>query len=317
MLLSLADLVPEMASGAVEEAHATIREAVEAMYDARNGGVWSSLYPNGSRVPVRTVADFAYIGQAMGTLFATTDLSRGERSADIPASVWQGMSEFAWSELWVPDSHWVVSLSPKDAVNTPTNLLIRRADWGTGGSYGGIPGMVGESLAVADGNYTRATELLSSCSVATHRGSIGQAIAITTPPQFRNLSDNYFWSDGLNTSFSQSRYTIPEPPYQPSWPEFFDGATFNRTAPGHPGYLPTGPTGGMFGSYYWPTTERSIANVGAAFPEAVIRTLFGWQPSWRQPACSGSRASRVRCAARRHGCSRAPKSPACATRSRS
>ena len=44
------------------------------------------------------------------------------------------MSGFAWSELWVAESHWVVSLSPKDQVNTATNLLIRRADWGTGGS---------------------------------------------------------------------------------------------------------------------------------------------------------------------------------------
>lgn len=61
------------------------------------------------------------------------------------------------------------------------------------------------------------------------------------------------------------------------------GATFNRTADGHPGFLPTGPTGGLFGNYYWPTTERSIANVGAAFPEAIIRTIFGFQPGWRQP----------------------------------
>ena len=156
--------------------------------------------------------------------------------------------------------------------------------------------MVAESLAAADGNFSRATQMLSSCSVATHRGSIGQAIAATTPFQFQNLSDNYFWSDGSNTSFSQSKYTIPEPPYQPSWPEFFDGASFNRTVPGHPGFLPTGPSGGPFGNYYWPTTERSIANVGAAFPEAIIRSLFGFQPSWHQPPCPA--ASRQQCVER-------------------
>jgi hypothetical protein len=103
---------------------------------------------------------------------------------------------------------------------------------------------------------------------------------VETPAQFRNLSDNYMWAQGLNTSFSQAAFALPTPPYQPNWPEFFDGATFNRTAPGHPGFLPTGPTGGLFGNYYWPTTERSIANVGAAFPEAIIRTVFGYQPGW-------------------------------------
>ena len=209
----------------------------------------------------------------MGTLLAATERGDGKRSAAIPDVVWKGMGEFAWTELWVPESHWVVSLSPKDKVNTPSNLLIRRADWGTGGSYGGIPGMVAEGLASADGNFARATELLSSCSVATERGSIGQGIAVTTPPQFRNLvsaatcqlspslsglnqkrfsvraqSDNYFFSLGLNTSFTQSNLAIPEPPYQPSWPEFFDGASFNRTVRGHPGFLPTGPKGGLFGN---------------------------------------------------------------------
>ena len=87
----------------------------------------------------------------MGTLLAATARGDGKRSAAIPDVVWKGMGEFAWTELWVPESHWVVSLSPKDKVNTPSNLLIRRADWGTGGSYGGIPGMVAEGLASADG----------------------------------------------------------------------------------------------------------------------------------------------------------------------
>ena len=104
--------------------------------------------------------------------------------------------------------------------------------------------MVAESLAVSDGNFSRAIEMLASCAVATHRGSIGQAIAVTTPDQFTNLSDNYLWSDGLNTSFSQAGLALPQPPYQPNWPEFFDGAVDNRTVKGHPGYLPDGPAGG-------------------------------------------------------------------------
>ena len=37
--------------------------------------------------------------------------------------------EGAWSELWVPESHWVRSLSTKDRLNTKDNLMIRRADW--------------------------------------------------------------------------------------------------------------------------------------------------------------------------------------------
>ena len=133
-----------------------------------------------------------------------------------------------------------------------------------------------------------------------------------------------FYSNGLNTSFSQSKVAVPEPPYQPSWPEFFDGASFNRTVPGHPGFLPTGPTGGVcknasavaardflcdvldivqvaekwrmcaVGNYYWPTTERSIANVGAAFPEAVIRSLFGFQPGFYQPSVGHGEVARAK-----------------------
>ena len=45
---------------------------------------------------------------------------------------------------------------------------------------------------------------------------------------------------------------------------------------------------------YWPTTERSIANVGAAFPEAIIRTLFGFQPRWHQPAAGREPAAKAR-----------------------
>ena len=49
---------------------------------------------------------------------------------------------------------------------------------------------------------------------------------------------------------------------------------------------------------YWPTTERSIANVGAAFPEAIIRTLFGFQPRWHQPAAGREPAAKARAARR-------------------
>lgn len=257
MLLDIAELLPSVAVDARAEASATIEEAVESMY-VRGEGVWASVYPNGSKVPVRTVADFAYIGQSMGTLAASTLPHRSEsrhssnrnhnrdgnmagehdnkkltkRAQEpedsfptIPDEVWSEMAEFAWNELWVAESHWVRALSLKDEVNTNHNfsdLLIRRADWGTGGSYGGIPGMVAEGMAAADRNFSRATELLSQCSLATYRGSIGQGIAVGTPQEFQNLTDNYYFADGLNTSFSQSGLRIPEPPYQPSWPEFFD-----------------------------------------------------------------------------------------------
>ena len=55
-----------------------------------------------------------------------------------------------------------------------------------------------------------------------------------------------------------------------------------------------GPTGGQFGNYYWPTTTRSIANVGAAFPEAVIRTLFGFQPGYSQPSVGADTTARAK-----------------------
>ena len=110
MLLSIGDLEPELAQSAQAEAEATITEAVQAMY-VEGEGVWASVYPNGTKVAVRTCADFAYIGQAMGTLLAATKYGRGKRSALIPQSVWKEMSQFAWSELWVPESHWFVCLS--------------------------------------------------------------------------------------------------------------------------------------------------------------------------------------------------------------
>ncbi len=247
MLLDIAELLPAVSADARADASATIEEAVETMY-VRGEGVWASVYPNGTKVSVRTVADFAYIGQSMGILAASTLRqasagggrgSNGSTSGDpeavlpsIPDEVWSEMAEFAWSELWVAESHWVRALSVKDEVNTNHNfssLLIRRADWGTGGSYGGIPGMVAEGMAAADHNFSRATELLSQCSLATYRGSIGQGIAVGTPEEFQNLTDNYYYADGLNTSFSQSGLRIPEPPYQPSWPEFFDVRTFSRS----------------------------------------------------------------------------------------
>ena len=67
MLLSLAELEPTLAQEATAEADATIEEAVKAMY-VEGEGVWACVYPNGTRMPVRTVADFAYIGRKMRRL---------------------------------------------------------------------------------------------------------------------------------------------------------------------------------------------------------------------------------------------------------
>ena len=48
MLLSLAELEPELAHEATAEADATIEEAVAAMY-VEGEGVWACIYPNGTR----------------------------------------------------------------------------------------------------------------------------------------------------------------------------------------------------------------------------------------------------------------------------
>ena len=48
MLLSLAELEPELAQEATAEADATIEEAVAAMY-VEGEGVWACIYPNGTR----------------------------------------------------------------------------------------------------------------------------------------------------------------------------------------------------------------------------------------------------------------------------
>jgi hypothetical protein len=64
----------------------------------------------------------------------------------------QGMAKFAWDELFdVKDSGWCRSLSLKDPlyINGGTsNDLIWRADWGVGGSYPGLDGMIVEGLAM-------------------------------------------------------------------------------------------------------------------------------------------------------------------------
>ena len=43
-------------------------------------------------------------------------------------------------------------------------------------------------------------------------------------------------------------------------------------APGHPGFLPTGPTGGLFGNYYWPTTGAWLP---VASKQSALRSSQG------------------------------------------
>eukprot|EP00941_MAST-03F_sp_MAST-3F-sp1_P000279 g279.t1 len=222
-------------------------EIVNAMLkfqrNADGDGVWKCLYPNKNAAKVRTVADFVYIANTVGSV--------------LPQDVLSEMGDFAMNELYVADANWVRALSLNDKLNTPKNLLIRRADWGTSGSYGGIPAFFSEAMVIADSNnFERATNVLRACSKITHKGPIGQGIATNTPPTFLNLTENYFFAFGNATKIS--KLPPPTPPYQPSFPEFFSED----------------------GGNWWPHTERTIANVAAAFTDATIRSFFGWKPDW-------------------------------------
>ena len=125
-----------------------------------------------------------------------------------------------------------------------------RADWGIGGSYPGLDGAIIESLTFNNDNYMTAYDIYQQCELVTHFGSMSQGIAVFTPNA---------WLKGTQAAIDNN-YNMyrppPNVPYQPAWPEYFEDGSF------------------------WPETLRDIANVVASFPEAIIRTIFGFNPTW-------------------------------------
>ena len=247
MLLSLSELLGNETYR--QDGINIINLANKYMYN--NDGTFNCLYPNGSIVNVRTIADYVYISQYLGIFIPREGggINDPELLTEINEMMYE-MNQFAMNELYVNDSNWFRSLSLNDSIYYPDNLLIMRADWGIGGSYPGLDGMIVESLAIGDNNYTRSIEFYRNAELVTHKGSMSQGIAVYTPNS---------WLNGTKAAqdMNYNMYRPPPiPPYQPGWPEYFEDGS------------------------YWPETLRDIANVAASFNDAMIRTLFGFNPIW-------------------------------------
>jgi hypothetical protein len=127
--------------------------AVLALYEPGQG-VWAALYPDGARVQVRHVFDFATIG-----LTIPDDLSPAMR---------QEMTGFVARELLT--DHWMRAQSLSDAAAPKSN----RPDHGPMGAFCAWPP---ETMAAmcAFGDYDKALSFLHRCAGVTDEGPFSQS----------------------------------------------------------------------------------------------------------------------------------------------
>eukprot|EP01084_Bolivina_argentea_P043725 80533_1 len=253
MLMSVSQLLNDSNNDTIIKMRETAINIIEMsnklMYN--KDGTFNCLYPNNTKQNVRTIADYVYISQQLGLFIPREggDINNQTLKNEINNILYE-MNNFAMNELYVNKSNWFRALSLNDSIYHPNNLLIMRADWGIGGSYPGLDGMIIESLSIGDKNYNRAIKIYEECELVTHKGSMSQGIAVYTPNVWLNGTQA-----AIDYNYNMYRQP-PNPPYQPAWPEYFENGDF------------------------WPETLRDIANVAASFPEAMIRTLFGFNPTW-------------------------------------
>ena len=213
-------------------------------------GFFRCLYRNGSSQPVRSIADYNYVGLSLGVLGRDVAgfLPRQFRSLAV---------DFFTSELLV-DAGWVRALSLSDPVMKNVNsmnpsvedLVAMRSDWTGTGGYGGLAGLAIDSTAdLGHDSFDNAVHALVSIARVTFRSNPAQGIATMTP-LFMLETDIMNRNDGK---------LPPEVPYGPAWPEFFD----------EPQFPPS-----------WPQTSRAVQNSVAAVVDAIIRSIFGWRPDW-------------------------------------
>ena len=174
----------------------------------------------------------------------------------LGANVLSKMAAFVEAELWEPKAKWFRALSKADPfVEKATGVdakRVLRADWGTAGSYASLPAMLAELYVAADGDFERFVATLRHMGAMTRRGTLGQGTAVEAPPAMLNYTGG----------------RAPEPPFAPNFPEFFaDGSS-------------------------WPSTERAITVAAGATVDAVVRTLFGYQPGLGAGACRAARAEK-------------------------
>jgi hypothetical protein len=242
-------------------ASAIVKAAVEYLWQDGDDGVWRCMYPNGTSLPVRSVTDYTYVAQALGYLGRNNSLS-------LPANIVNGSVSFFHSELLAAGDQWVRALSLSDPLCSGINnanatieqLLTMRADWGCEGSYGGIPGFAVESEVHLTGTFEGMINSLSQIAPIATMAAPSQGVAMGTPLYF-----------ALHFNGDHAVDDVPVPPFNPSFPEFFDEPNF---------------------PLFWPSTERYIQNAEASFVDVIVRTVFGWRPEWVLPAAApGSEAA--------------------------
>ena len=255
MLRALAELeraAPEPREAAARAAAAASEsiaaQAADHMYTGT--GAFASLYPDGSAHEVRTAADVAWVARAMGVL-APLPPPAGEKGA-LPAGVLRAVADrLVEGELWSEEAGWFRGLSKEDpfvrrAQGTPAARGLLRADWGTSGAYASLPAMLAEVYVAADGGFDRFVRTLQRMAEMTRWGTLGQGTAVEAPAAFLNYTGG----------------PAPAVPFQPNFPEFFpDGSS-------------------------WPSTERAITVAAGATVDAVLRTLFGYQPPLGNGGCA-------------------------------
>jgi hypothetical protein len=198
-----------------------------------------------------------YVPQAVGYVGRNTS-----SAFTFPPNVVNGSLSFFWSEMLSNGTAWVRALSLEDpqcanvmdANATIEDLLVCRADWGCFGSYGGIPGFAVESSVHLTQTFGGMVQALHQMAPTAAVAAPGQGIALGTPTYF-----------AAHFNGDHSLDDTPVPPFNPSFPEFFD----------EPGW-----------ELFWPSTLRYIQNAEASFVDAIVRTLFGWRPEWVTPSAA-------------------------------
>jgi hypothetical protein len=130
-----------------------VARAVLGLY-VEGEGVWSALYPNGTRVAVRTVIDYVYVSEFMRDRLPQKTLAESH----------------AFAERELLTSTWMRALSLRD----PAAPLSDRTDHGPHGSYDGWPPLVVAAMA-RSGRRVDAARFLRSTAPVTRLGPYGQA----------------------------------------------------------------------------------------------------------------------------------------------
>jgi hypothetical protein len=263
MMLSLARYLETLDNANHDEEIRELRDNAASIvadavsYQFQDGGYWACLNasPGNDPVPVRSLADHVYIGQALGIIGDSIDL--------LPEDVREQMQDLFFSD-YLSDTGWVraISLSDESMANvncaaeecTDLDKVSMRPDWTAVGAYGGLFGAAVEALGDLEGGFDGMMKALEVGAVVADpkRGTMpGQGIAVMGTNMFMDYLDG---NGGMD---------FPETAFAPNFPEFFD---LSEQESGFPAD--------------WPSTARSIQNAEGSIVDCFVRSVFGWRPNW-------------------------------------